>query len=192
MAMLTSAAMDADYSQIKATLSPSVSGLIDDLAKVLNDTAPQSIILCSSAGTEGLCAGLVQLCEAWQRQDPERHLDVIRAPEQEALSGLLRADLGLIDFSGIDSQTANKKASEQLIAALRDRYCAKLAVLVNIKGPLTRQDLLAFGLQPLAIPADDQGDIAIYQFDLYDYKRTPDWLNSQHWANPNRWEQDRW
>lgn len=32
----------------------------------------------------------------------------------------------------------------------------------------------------------------VYRYNIYDYKITPDWLNSRYWANPEQWDQQRW
>jgi hypothetical protein len=36
--------------------------------------------------------------------------------------------------------------------------------------------------------ADTAENMRIYYYDLDTYKTVPDWLNSRHWANPERWE----
>ncbi|MES1925471.1 hypothetical protein T31B1_09108 [Salinisphaera sp. T31B1] len=33
---------------------------------------------------------------------------------------------------------------------------------------------------------------SLYRYDIHDYKTTPDWLNKRYWANPERWDQERW
>lgn len=34
--------------------------------------------------------------------------------------------------------------------------------------------------------------VEIWQFNLFDYKQLPDWLNSKFWANPENWGKFRW
>lgn len=34
--------------------------------------------------------------------------------------------------------------------------------------------------------------ITLWQFNLYDYKRLPNWLNNKYWANPENWNKHRW
>lgn len=83
---------------------------------------------------------------------------------------------------------------EQLIAGLRDRYSRQLVVQLD-PTPTTNDDtpmqpgvseLRALGLRQIA------GSERLFQFNLDDYKLQPDWLNSQYWANPQRWNKDRW
>ncbi|MEC9444900.1 MAG: DUF6231 family protein, partial [Pseudomonadota bacterium] len=33
---------------------------------------------------------------------------------------------------------------------------------------------------------------ALWQFNLYDYKQLPNWLNADYWANPENWGKHRW
>lgn len=42
--------------------------------------------------------------------------------------------------------------------------------------------------QELATPLP----ITLWQFNLYDYKKLPNWLNSEYWANPENWDKYRW
>ncbi|MGO3640509.1 MAG: DUF6231 family protein, partial [Psychrobacter sp.] len=32
----------------------------------------------------------------------------------------------------------------------------------------------------------------LWQFNLYDYKQLPNWLNADYWANPENWGKHRW
>lgn len=37
-----------------------------------------------------------------------------------------------------------------------------------------------------------QTPVELWQFNLFDYKQLPDWLNSKFWANPENWDKFRW
>ena len=39
---------------------------------------------------------------------------------------------------------------------------------------------------------DSDSKITLWQFNLYDYKRLPNWLNNKYWANPDNWDKHRW
>ncbi len=97
---------------------------------------------------------------------------------------------------------------EQLIASLRDRHSRQLVVQLDppqarhdtaqahpsrdasdaarLDETLRAEDLRALGLLRLA------GSDRTFQFNLHDYKAQPDWLNARFWANPQRWNKDRW
>ena len=80
---------------------------------------------------------------------------------------------------------------EALLALLRDRLAETLYCLAEpAQWPAAR--MLALGLRPLGTYQQAGGGMALYHFDLYDYKRTPDWLNPRHWANPELWDRHRW
>lgn len=38
----------------------------------------------------------------------------------------------------------------------------------------------------------DHTDLIAWQFNLYDYKPRPNWLNAHYWANPENWDKFRW
>ncbi|MCG3882567.1 DUF6231 family protein [Psychrobacter sp. Ps3] len=93
------------------------------------------------------------------------------------------------------------------IMRYRDLYAAHLLIAVKDKI-----DLRAYGFMPFDILGDQAVDTAItaidsptaerllpaassltlWQFNLYDYKHLPNWLNSKYWANPENWDKYRW
>ena len=80
---------------------------------------------------------------------------------------------------------------EHLISSLRDLYAETLYCLTDPAiWPAIK--MAALGLRPVGIFPKDTGRLALYHFDLYDYKRTPDWLNAKYWAHPERWGKTRW
>lgn len=88
---------------------------------------------------------------------------------------------------------------EMLIAKLRDVLASTLYALTPSDEPdsdphthYNQNDMLALGLRLVKHYDQDNNPYALYYFDLYDYKTTPDWLNSKHWANPQRWNKSRW
>lgn len=84
-----------------------------------------------------------------------------------------------------------EQEGERLIAGLRDLYAETLYCFASAdRWPGARMQ--ALGLRPLTSYPRTPGNLALYHFDLYDYKRTPDWLNARHWANPERWDKARW
>ncbi len=114
-----------------------------------------------------------------------------------ALSMLPRQELaiavGLLE--NVEPATART-----VLARLRDLHAARLLVLVDPAAARARGwsecELLAMGLyrlgRPLSQDAVSSTASAVYVFDLYDYKPTPDWLNSRFWAHPERFDKDWW
>lgn len=76
-------------------------------------------------------------------------------------------------------------AIAQLLASLRDRGNRPIAVhLEGIEDATSRMITLGFRGTELPEP--------VFNYDIRDYKHTPDWLNARNWANPELWGKYRW
>ncbi|MGO1624771.1 MAG: DUF6231 family protein [Moraxellaceae bacterium] len=92
----------------------------------------------------------------------------------------------------------------------RDLYAAHL--LIALQSSI---NLKAYGFTPFDILSEQALDIdrididhltentslsedlsstsaTLWQFNLYDYKQLPNWLNADYWANPENWGKHRW
>lgn len=76
----------------------------------------------------------------------------------------------------------------------RDLYAAHMLVALD-----SQLSLQAYGFTPLDFLEKPQSQataprplITLWQFNLYDYKKRPNWLNSDYWANPEHWDKHRW
>ncbi len=123
-----------------------------------------------------------------------------------AQSDRVRFDLAIV--VGLLEQT-NRHTAQTVLSRLRDLYARRLLVRVDVTGAhaqgWSEVDLLAMGLYRMgeaepgtgsgpgsgAAPGDAAA-LLTYVFDLYDYKPTPDWLNSRFWAHPERFDKDWW
>ncbi len=92
-----------------------------------------------------------------------------------------------------------KQDGAALIAKLRDIHAEILYVIIptgpgwtNLQTTWNAADMIALGLRQDARYGPDDKGKQLYHFDIYDYKITPDWLNSQHWSNPQMWNKARW
>lgn len=89
-----------------------------------------------------------------------------------------------------------------LIMRYRDLYAAHLLIAVNADINLRAYGFTPFDIMsehPLesAVALADDAAVAnprltLWQFNLYDYKRLPNWLNNKYWANPENWDKHRW
>lgn len=93
----------------------------------------------------------------------------------------------------------DKRRAGNVIARLRDIYCAVLYVVVpvgdrwpGLVSHWENHELLAYGLRRARRYSVEGRPLCLYHYDIYDYKLTPDWLNTRHWSNPNRWDKARW
>ena len=88
-----------------------------------------------------------------------------------------------------------------LLMRYRDLYAAHLLIALD-----SSINLQAYGFTPfdilneksLEISLTDQKNslvstaATLWQFNLYDYKQLPNWLNADYWANPENWGKHRW
>ena len=92
-----------------------------------------------------------------------------------------------------------------LLMRYRDLYAAHLLIALD-----DTLDLKAYGFTPFDILNEpslemnntDQTEqplsvkpsasARLWQFNLYDYKQLPNWLNADYWANPENWGKHRW
>lgn len=88
-----------------------------------------------------------------------------------------------------------------LLMRYRDLYAAHLLIALD-----STLDLRAYGFTPLNIlgetplpqssllqsSASLSASLTLWQFNLYDYKKLPNWLNADYWANPENWNKHRW
>ena len=82
-----------------------------------------------------------------------------------------------------------------LIMRHRDLYAAHVIIAVKVGIDLRTYGFIPFSIRADAIDTDTQtalSTIVLWQFNLYDYKRLPNWLNSDYWANPENWDKRRW
>ena len=92
-----------------------------------------------------------------------------------------------------------------LLMRYRDLYAAHLLIALNNTIDLKPYGFTPFNIlneQSLEIDRIEQTDLPIsslssvsatlWQFNLYDYKQLPNWLNADYWANPENWGKNRW
>ena len=90
-----------------------------------------------------------------------------------------------------------------LLMRYRDLYATHLLIAID-----STIDLKAYGFTPFVILNEPSLKITgnstiddslpasslptLWQFNLYDYKQLPNWLNADYWANPENWGKHRW
>lgn len=99
--------------------------------------------------------------------------------------------------------TLSEEVLQQYIPLLmryRDLYAAHLLIALD-----ETIDLRAYGFTPFDILSEQASTLSaisiiesaskpltLWQFNLYDYKQLPNWLNADYWANPENWGKHRW
>lgn len=116
--------------------------------------------------------------------DPSHGLGTIRSPVQLAI---------VVDAPNVLSRIATR----QLLGRLRN-YTAGAVIAAfaaepaKSEGRWSSDEFLGLGFRRLAQARELASAYWLYRYDIYDYKTTPDWLNSRHWAHPERWGKARW
>lgn len=88
-------------------------------------------------------------------------------------------------------ETLEKEVASMLLARLRDVHAQRVLLFVEratLAGRWSADELVALGFHRFG----EHGDVALYEFDIAQYKLTPDWLNAEHWAHPELFDKFRW
>lgn len=81
---------------------------------------------------------------------------------------------------------------DAVIAHLRDFLSLELYVLHTGDSMEQTRRMGALGLHCLQTFEVDEQPWGLNHFSLKTYKKTPNWLNSRFWANPQLWNKFRW
>ena len=92
-----------------------------------------------------------------------------------------------------------------LMMRYRDLYAAHLLIALDSSIDLKAYGFTRFDiLNEQALKLNDTHQVdqtepllssvsaTLWQFNLYDYKQLPNWLNADYWANPENWDKNRW
>lgn len=90
-----------------------------------------------------------------------------------------------------------KTKGQQTLSRLRDvlspQYCICLPVNRNIDSDSWHiTDLFSFALSKVSNYQMNSTDYGLFKYNINDYKKTPDWLNANNWANPQMWGKYWW
>ncbi len=102
--------------------------------------------------------------------------------------------LGLFDFVLIKDlfEKMDKQKVENIIAQMRDVHTRELLLIISESSFNQASDLISLGFTRVA-EFDQDGQVhQAWYFALESYKRVPEWLNSQYWANPELFKKYRW
>ncbi len=94
-----------------------------------------------------------------------------------------------------------KSKGMQVLSRLRDvlspQYCICLPLSSAAKPDSWHlTDLFSFALSRVSnyqIEVDGKAmELGLFKYNINDYKKTPDWLNADNWANPQMWGKYWW
>ena len=161
----------------------------EDVTKLLEQLQPRSILLLDLPAS--------RICSSYLQQQSDCHLDHLTT--EDVLAQLQTRGRYDCCFVANVLERMEKTAAAQVLARLRDLHAARLFVVVPIgeswpglASTWEMTDFIAYGMRLLHSYEQDGKPLQMHEFDIGDYKRTPDWLNAKHWAHPERWDKERW
>lgn len=141
-----------------------------------------------------------KLSQLLLQNNPKLMIDCVTLADFQNTPFNRRYTLGCLiqpfDFTSVsinqESQAQSIDASYHSIAIrLRDLFAEQSLLLTYT--PSSELNFASLGYIPLTIETPDElPDLISWQFNLYDYKQRPDWLNAKYWANPENFDKYRW
>ena len=161
----------------------------DTLAGIVVDKAPASVVFIGPVAKSA--------ADSYRARHADATITVFDGADPlEQIKGMPRVDLAVVAHA---LEMMEKRRAQNLLAALRDLYSKCLIVAVrlgdNWPGLISHwqeNELLGFGMQQLAHHEQDERPVGVYEFNIADYKLSPDWLSARHWAHPELWDIYRW
>lgn len=162
-----------------------------DIETLINVAQPERILLLGDVQPDFLNEYRHQ--RSVINQDCE--ITHLRHHELDALNAQsARFDVGIAInlFEHLD-----KQQGQQVLSKLRDVLTAQYCICLPL-GHETEEaawqlnDLFSFALKRVNSYRSDNTEYGLFKYNISDYKKTPDWLNADNWANPQMWGKYWW
>lgn len=180
--------------------------LLFDIETLINSAQPRHILLLGNVEPDFLQDYVTQK-KLLNQECQITHISVDKLDELWALNERFDVGLALNIFEHIDRETGN-----QVLSRLRDVLTSQYCVALPLAHQLTQQtdqqtqqltqqpttplwqltDLFGFALSKVASYDDTEPRLTLFKYNINDYKKTPDWLNADNWANPQLWGKYWW
>lgn len=165
---------------------PALAPIIQEyIETAVAEMCPHSLLELSPAPSIGTDHSCVTLHRRHTFTDSFELADII---------GIAPVDLAVV----IDAPAYLDKTNvERLLAYLRNTGVRSILAVQDTHTESAGErwrigDFLALGFRRAEGARTLSSTHQIYRYDIRDYKLTPDWLNSNHWANPEQWDKKRW
>lgn len=170
--------------------SPYPRDALFDIETLINVAQPQSILLLGDHSADFLQAYVDSRALINQPCD----VTCICSSELAQFAELeQRFDIAVVLnlFEHID-----KREGSQILSRLRDvlapQYCICLPLDGSEANAWQLTDLFAFALTRVAAYQQEELRYGLFKYHINSYKKTPDWLNADNWANPQMWGKYWW
>lgn len=167
------------------------SDIFFDIETLVNVAQPKRILLVGDCTADFLTdyteqkALLNQTCSVTHIESA--NLDSLWQQDQ-------RFDVAIVAklFEHLDKQTG-----AQVLSRLRDVLSAQYCICLPISAAADSEhwhitELFGFALSKVSSYASDNTEYGLFKYNITDYKKTPDWLNADNWANPEMWGKYWW
>ena len=164
-----------------------------DIETLLNNTDAKTILLIGDLDA-GFLDNYLEQKKLLQQNCKLTHIHCKELATLE--QSITQYDVGIVVnlFENI-----GKQQGKQILSKLRDvltkQYCVCLPVShASTKESWQLNDLFSFALERVATyqAIDCEIEYGLFKYNINTYKKTPNWLNSDNWANPNLWDKYRW
>lgn len=157
-----------------------------DIETLVNVAQPHSIVTLGDFDTTFLSEFRAQKKVLGQ---PVLHEDLSLSAER-ILTSTAHYDLAIVANL---IERIPKSEALRILSRLRDINSAQFCVCLTLqKDHWHLTDLFALGLQRVSEYHQNGSRYALFKYNLSEYKKTPDWLNSDNWANPEMWGKYSW
>lgn len=162
--------------------------VLSSIRNAVSEARPQSILVVVEEKSEvndllGLSIEQVQMFQ----------LHIVDFADLEHLP---HVDVAVMLQSVLDSR---RELMQSAVARLRDVAATLTYVLIKTElnqvgdsSSLSKQDLFELGFTLHQDITAGVEYFSLFRFDIEHYKTTPNWLNANDWANPERWGKNRW
>ncbi|NND80888.1 MAG: hypothetical protein HKN50_00525 [Gammaproteobacteria bacterium] len=161
-----------------------------DIETLINVAQPESILLLGDA-SQGFLENYLAQKALINQSCVIRHIGVADVAQVMALQQRFDVTIALNLLEHLDRATG-----AQVLAQVRDVVGPQFCVCLPINGDHDASwqitDMFAFALRKVALYKHDDIEFGLFKYNIDEYKKTPDWLNSDNWANPEMWGKYWW
>jgi len=162
-----------------------------DIETLVNVAQPQRILLLGDCNVSFL-DDYIQQRAILNQNCSVTHLVPEQIDEMKALEHAFDVAIAINWFEHVD-----KRVGAQTLARLRDVLSPQYCICLPLKDSVSDDgwhltDLFSFALSKVASYQADGLEYGLFKYNINDYKKTPDWLNADNWANPQMWGKYWW
>ncbi len=161
--------------------------LMFDIDTLINTAQPQSILWIGDSLPDSL--SIYQEQKALLAQ-PIELVHFCADQKQDIMQLEQRFDVA-VTVDAIEQW--GKSEAVQIISRLRDYLSTQFCISIILNEESWQiTELFALGLHKVSSYQIEAGELSLFKYSINDYKKTPDWLNADNWANPEMWGKYWW